>query len=580
LAPLEGAYDFVIVGSGGGSMCAALAASQLGKRAVILEKQARVGGSTGFSGGVWWIPNNPLMTREGVPDSLERGRTYLDALVEHDGPGTSAARRDAFLRAGPPMVTFLEALGMKFRRPEGWSDYYDELPGGEPRSRSLMTELFDTNELGIWAERLSLWAPGTAAPLATDEVAQLFLMKRTWAGKWMALRFAARVAVMKLLRKRLVANGGAIQGRMLQIALRNDIAIYPDTPVRDIIVENGRVVGVVAERHGQAVEVRARDGVLMNVGGFSRNRAMREKYARHPTTDQWTNANPGDTGEMIEAMIRLRAATDCLDAAWWIVASRNVDGTWPKGAVTLQGAVFPPMHHIDLSLPHSFMVDQTGKRYCNEAASYAEVGEKMYERHQRDGKAIPSWVIFDARHRKWYNWGSSPPGVTPQDWLDTGYMRKADTLRELAENCGIDSQGLAETVERFERFCRTGVDEDFNRGGRAFDRHHGDPTIKPNPNLAPVSQGPFYAVATFPGDVGTAGGVVTDEHARVLRDDGRVIEGLYATGNTTASVFGRAYPGAGASIAASFVFGFLAAHHMAGATALLDGSTLQPAAGL
>ena len=148
-------YDFVIVGSGGGSMCAALAAKQLGKRALIVEKQALVGGSTGFSGGVWWVPNNPVMKRAGVADSAERARQYLDAAVTYHGPGTTPARRDAFLRTGPKMVEFLERQGMKFVYADGWSDYYDELPGGEPRGRSLLAELFDTRELGEWEPKLS-----------------------------------------------------------------------------------------------------------------------------------------------------------------------------------------------------------------------------------------------------------------------------------------------------------------------------------------------------------------------------------------------------------------------------------------
>jgi 3-oxosteroid 1-dehydrogenase len=168
---------------------------------------------------------------------------------------------------------------------------------------------------------------------------------------------------------------------------------------------------------------------------------------------------------------------------------------------------------------------------------------------------------MDSRQRKFYPWGTAAPGAIPKAWLDSGYLKQARSLEELARLCGIDSTGLNTTVSRFNEFCRTGRDLDYGRGGRAFDRAHGDPTVKPNPNLGPIEQAPFYAVAMYPGDVGTAGGLVTDEFARVRRGDGSIIEGLSATGNATASVFGRAYPGAGASIAASFVFGYVAAQH-------------------
>jgi 3-oxosteroid 1-dehydrogenase len=211
------------------------------------------------------------------------------------------------------------------------------------------------------------------------------------------------------------------------------------------------------------------------------------------------------------------------------------------------------------------MVDQLGERFCDEAGAYMEIGQRMYRREKETGKAVPSWVVMDSRQRANYPWGTAQPGQVPQEWLDSGYLIKADSIAELAARTGIAESGLQRTVERFNGFCRTGVDTDFGRGSRAFDRCHGDPTVKPNPNLGGIEKAPFYAVRMYPGDVGTAGGVVTDEHARVLREDGSVIEGLYATGNCTASVVGRCYPGAGASIGASFTFGYIAAHHALGA---------------
>ena len=559
----DASYDFVVVGSGGGSMCAALACKKAGKEALIIEKQAKVGGSTGYSGGVWWLPNNHVMKRHGVSDSYERSRQYFDAAVTYEGPGTSPARREAYLRTGPKMAEFLEAQGMQFVYADGWSDYYDTLPGGEARGRSLLAKLFDIKELGDWAPRLSRYK-GASIPANSNEFTALFLLKRTWGGKRKAMQIAGRMLYQKVTGKELVSNGAALQGRMLQMALRAGIPIWTDTPVGELIVEDGRVTGVIAVRSGRELRIQAREGVLLNAGGFSHNADMRRKYQPQPSSGSWTNANPGDTGEILEAAVALGGALDCMEEAWWVVTSLGPDEALPEGARAPDGSPLPFMHHLDLSLPFSIMVDQDGQRFCDEAGAYMEIGQRMYRRQKETGKAVPSWVVMDSRQRQYYPWGTAMQGQVPQQWLDSGYMIKAASIDELAAKCGIDAAGLRDTVARFNGFCASGVDSDYGRGSRAFDRCHGDPTIKPNPNLGPIEQAPFYAVRMYPGDVGTAGGLVTDEFARVLKADGSLIPGLYATGNCTASVVGRCYPGAGSSIGASFVFGYIAALHASG----------------
>lgn len=569
--PLEREYDLVIVGSGGGSMAAALAARTLGKSVVILEKLDRIGGSTSFSGGVWWVPNNHLLAEQGIADSTERAREYFDSVVTYRGPGVTPRRRDVFLNAAPRVIRFLCDLGLKVRRPhENWPDYYDELPGGLPEGRSLMADALNLKELGEWQDLLAMYGPSYGVPVGADEFPTLFTLKTTLAGKLKALRFAMLMARDKLLGRITVANGAAIQGRMLQIALRHGVPIHRNTPVSGFVVEGGKVVGVEAEQDGKRVTVRARAGVICNVGGFSRNGEFRQKATGGLVGSEWTNANPGDTGEVIQAMIALGAETDCLDTAWWVVTSRGTDGTWPEGTRTSDGRLAPFMHHLDLSLPHVMMVDQSGRRFANESGAYMEIGERLLQRQRDTGKAIPAWAIFDARHRQRYPWGPLQPGQNPKQWFESGYMKKAASLDELAGLCGIDAAGLRAEAERYNQFCRTGVDQDFGSGSRAFDNSHGDHSVKPNPNLGAIEQGPFYACAIYPGDVGTAGGVVADEYARVTRPGGEPIAGLYAIGNSTASVFGRCYPAAGASIAASFAFGYVAAHHALGSEELSD----------
>ncbi|MBW8814228.1 MAG: FAD-dependent oxidoreductase [Caulobacterales bacterium] len=546
MANWDESADLVVVGSGGGSMCAGLVMRDLGKSALILEKTDKVGGSTSMSGGVLWVPNHPLQAEAGVQDSYDQGLAYLNATVGDAGPATSPARKDAFLRRGPEMVSYLRRKGLQFRRCEGWSDYYDEEPGGCPRSRSLAMELFDARELGEWNARLRRGP--FDIPVRWPESRQAMLAKRTPEGFLGAVRLGLRMAGMKLSGKQLVGMGAAIQGRMLQAALREGVDIRLETPVRELIEENGRIVGVIAESDGKVRRIQARDGVLINAGGFARNAEMRRRYGPQPSSVDWTNANPGDTGEVLEMAMAHGAASDLMDQAVWLVTS-----------VTPQG--FRAFHVLDLAKPHLIMVDQSGERFTNESGSYMENGQRMYAHG-----AVPAWVIMESRHRERYPWAGAMGGKTPEAWFTQGYMKAAPTIEALAVSCGLNPPALRRTVDRFNDFARAGRDLDFKRGDRAYDRVFGDPSVKPNPCLGALEKGPFYAVRVFPGDVGTFGGLLTDEHARVLRSDGASIPGLWATGNSTASVMGRCYPGAGASIAASFIFGYVAAYDAAGQT--------------
>lgn len=562
MADLGETYDLVIVGSGAASICAALVAQDAGLKPVILEKMEKVGGSTGFSGGVLWVPDNPVMTRAGLKDDVTEARAYLNALVQHRGPASTESRREAFLDAAPRAIAFLEKRGMKFRLTDT-PDYHDELPGGLGGGRSIMAQDYNLYDLRDWRDLLATYLPVRALPLGLDLVGKLALLKRTWGAKLIALKFGVAMALNKILpRREITSNGPALQGRLLEIALREGVPIFINKAVRGLVEENGRVVGVTIDDGGQSRTVRARRGVLLNAGGFAKSEVMRQSWQPYSGGGEWSAANPGDTGEVMQAAMKLGAATDCMDGAWWVATSKNLNGDWPGGSVMPDGTVIRPAHHLDLSLPFVILVAQNGRRIADESGSYVEIGASIYKRQRQSGDAIPCWAIFDRRHRDRYPWGMGQPGVTPNDWIESGYMKKAETLDELAFQCGIDPSGLKSEIERFNGFASTGEDLDFNRGGRRFDRSHGDPTVKPNPTLGPIETGPFYACAIFPGDGGTSGGLVTDEHGRVLRDDLSVIEGLYAAGNVTASVFGYSYPGAGASISAALAFGYAAARHL------------------
>ena len=536
--------DFVIVGSGGGSMVAALAVTDAGKTPIILEKTDKVGGSTAMSGGVFWIPNHPLQARDGIEDSEEKARTYLDASVGDLGAATSRPRKDMFLKQGPAMVHYLESKGMPFVRCDGWSDYHDDLPGGMAAGRSLSVEPFNVKELpGDWAAKLRRGL--SSLPVRGIEGRKLMLLKRTWAGKFAALSLGMRLIRSKILGQELVGAGTAIQGRMLQMAVRQNIDIRINSGVSELVEENGRIAGVVTQKDGKPWRIEARDGVLINAGGFSHNADMRKQYGPQPSSVAWTNANPGDTGEMIEIAKSHGAALDFMDGAVWILTS-----TPPTGERYI--------HVLDLPKPHCILVNQKGQRYTNEAQSYMANGQAVYA-----GGDVPVWAIVESRHRERYPWAFLA-GKTPQSFFDSGYMKKADTIEELAAQINVPPDNLKATVQRFNGFARKGVDEDFGRGSKAYDLVFADPTNHPNPGLGAIEKPPYFAVAIYPGDVGTFGGIMTDEFGRVVKEDGSVLQGLYATGNSTASVMGKTYPGAGASISPAFIFGWVAARHAIG----------------
>ena len=545
-------FDFVVVGSGGGSMCCALALRAGGKSVAILEKTPLIGGTTARSGGVMWIPNNRFMKRDGVLDSTEQGVAYLEAVSggRNDTPGSTPDRRRTYVEEGAKMVDFLVDQGIKLNRVSYWPDYYDEAPGGSEQGRTVVAELFNINELGPWKAKLR---PNFISMMSTlDEMLKLPYIFKSWASKKVAAKVVLRTMGAMLTGKRYVTAGAALQGRMFQAALKAGVTFHTDTAVKELVVEDGAVKGVVAMRDGKPWRVGAKLGVLVNAGGFSHNQAMRDQY-QPGTKAKWSNTAEGDTGEMILEMMRIGAAIAQMEE---MVGNQM---SFPPG--TENNAVKEVVQGVTAA-PHAILVDQSGQRYMNEAGSYMAYCKGMLERN-REVPAVPSWAIMDSQFMKQYMLAGTMPGAKkPAKWFDSGFLKKADTLEELAEIIKVDAAALTGTVERFNGFVANNRDEDFKRGDRAYDRWLGDPYHDKNPSLGAIAEGPFYAMEVVPGDVGTYGGVVTDSNARVLREDGSVIAGLYATGISTASAMGRVYPGAGASVGPSFLWGYVTAKHV------------------
>lgn len=537
---------FLVVGSGAGGLTGALAAADRGLDTLVIEKAAHYGGSTALSGGGIWVPNNPTLLREGLRDDRADVRAYLDAVV---GDRVPTANLDRFIDEGPRMLEFLETSPhLRFQWCTGYSDYHPEAPGGRPAGRSIEPLPVDLKQLGPDEDLLRPAALATPPGLfiTSKDFVQLNMVTRTWKARWTALLTGLRAIKAIVLRRHMDTLGRALIAR-LRLALRDaGVPLWLNTPLRSLITDDtGAVIGVLAERDGREIRIRARDGVLLATGGFEHNQAMRKQYLPDGGRDNFSAASADNTGDGIVAGEKVGAAVDLMDDAWWMPSFQRPEGV---NQVLVS----------ERSIPCSIIVDSSGARFTNEAAPYV-----TFVHAQLAGSHDPAWLIFDAKAKSRYPIGGVVPGQKfPASWLESGLLRTGATVDELAAAIGVPALGLRESVERFNGFARNGHDDDFGRGDSAYDNYYGDPTL-PQPTLDPLDRGPYYALRIRIGDLGTKGGLVYNENAQVLRADGSIIDGLYAAGNTSAAVMGNDYAGAGATIGPAMVFGYVAADHAA-----------------
>ena len=562
-------YDVVVVGSGAAGMVAALTTAHQGLSTVVVEKAAHYGGSTARSGGGVWIPNNEILKRDGVTDTSEAARKYLHAII---GDVVEPERIDTYLERGPEMLSFvLKHSPLKLCWVPGYSDYYPETAGGKPTGRSVEPKPFNARRLG--ADEKGLEPPYGKVPLnmvvMQQDYVRLNQLKRHPRGLLRSLKVGVRSVWANATRKNLVGMGRALIAP-LRIGLQQaGVPVQLNTELTDLYVEDGMVKGIyVRDTTGPETAepqlIRARRGVILGSGGFEHNEQMRVKYQRAPITTEWTVGAVANTGDGILAAEKLGAALEIMEDAWWIPT------------VPLEGA--PWIALSERNSPGAIIVNVAGKRFMNESMPYVEAGHHMYGGQYGQGAGpgenIPAWLVFDQQYRDRYIFAGLQPGQRiPKKWMESGVIVKADTLEELATKAGLPVDELKATVERFNGFARSGTDEDFHRGESAYDRYYGDPTNKPNPNLGEITHAPYYAAKMVPGDLGTKGGIRTDVHARALRDDGSVIEGLYAAGNVSAPVMGHTYPGPGGTIGPAMTFGYLASLHIAGAAKAATSNT-------
>jgi 3-oxosteroid 1-dehydrogenase len=542
--------DVIVVGSGAAGMTAALVAAHHGLRTVVLEKTGSFGGSTARSGGGIWAPGNEVLRQAGVRDTPEQARAYLDYVTGNCVP---APRRQALLEHGPAMLAFVRATcPVDFAWVPGYADYYPEAPGGLAQGRSIEPVPLDGRVLG--AELAHLNPPYLPAPkgvtITQADYRWLSLGPRHPRAVLATARILGRMAGTRLLGRRTLSMGQALAAGLRAGLAAKDVPVWLDTPMTGLHLEDGRVAGVQVIRDGRPATIRSGRGVVLAAGGFERNEEMRRRYQRQPIGTEWTTGSAGNTGDAITAGEAAGAALDLMDDAWW------------GPSIPLSGG--PYFCLAERSLPGCILVNGAGQRFVNESAPYVDAVHAMYDGQGTGSPHIPSWLIIDQRYRNSYVFAGLPPRrPLPRRWYAAGAVYRAPTIAELAGQAGVDPAALVKTVVRFNEFAEAGRDADFGRGDSAYDRYYGDPRCRPNPNLAPLTQSPFYAVKIVPGDLGTKGGLRTDERARVLREDGTPIPGLYAAGNTSAAVMGHSYAGAGATIGPAMTFGYIAALDLA-----------------
>jgi succinate dehydrogenase/fumarate reductase flavoprotein subunit len=557
--------DVLVIGSGAGGLSAAVTAAYHGLRVVVVEKAEVCGGATAWSGGWAWTPGNPLAKADGVDEDPEQFRTYLRHRL---GDRYDAARIDAFLEAVPHMVGFFEGrTRLQFTPGAKIRDIYGKTPGAgtghrsvgpapinarrlSPRVRRLLRgQLYETSFLGMGI----MAGPDLTRFLSASQGSLQGLAYAAWRVGRHILDLAVHRRGMHLV------NGTALVGRLLQSAEDLGVDVRVSTPaVRLTTDDSGRVTGAVVSGPEGRYEIEAARGVVLAAGGFPND--VQRRAALFPKTptgrEHWTLAPKEADGDGITLgeSVGAQFVTDVESPAAWCPVSLV---PYRSGRV----GTFP--HIMDRAKPGSIGVRRDGKRFVNEANGYYDYVSALVAATP-EGEAVESWQIADSRFVRRYPLGMAKPLPVPLfPYLRSGYLKRGRTLEELAAACGIDPAGLRETVERFNEGARRGADPEFERGETEFNRYGGDPKVGPNPSLAPIEQGPFYAVKVVPGSFGTFAGLAADGRARVLRADGSAVEGLYVAGNDQASIMGGFYPAGGINLGPALTFGYVAGRELA-----------------
>lgn len=551
--------DVLVVGSGAGGLMSALVAAEKGASALVVEKEPLWGGTSATSGGGIWIPASDQAREAGFEDNPEDAFTYVRGLSADNVPDANIR---AYVGSAAEMLRWMGQHTDINYCAFPYPDYHAENPGGSPTGfRTHMPLPLDGRALGKDVETLRFASP--AASLFGylnwhfDETYILLFRQKGWF--WHLTKSLARYWLdwpfrFKSRKDRRLTLGNALVGGLRMALNKCNVPVWLESPLVELIEEDGAVAGALVSHDGRQLRIRARKGVVLAAGGFDKNAAMRRENAPLYPNTLHSGGTGGNTGDSITA--GRAAGADVM----------NMQSAWAAPVFYVPGEDRGRLCTIERALPGCIMVNQSGERYLNEAASYHIVGQQMARREAEYRDASPSWFVFDSTYRHNYPVGPLLPLVP--DWAQNrkvrSILKKGATLSSLARAMGVDQGVFGDTIARFNSHAAKGEDPDFHRGEAAYDRMYGDPSVAPNPCLRPIANGPFYAMPIYPGDIGTNGGLRTDERARVLRADGSPIDGLFAVGNNAASAMGESYPGAGVTLGPALTFGYLAAQFMTG----------------
>ncbi|OCC25148.1 fumarate reductase [Croceicoccus estronivorus] len=555
--------DVLVVGSGAGGMLSALVAARNNADVLIVEKDKLWGGTSATSGGGIWIPGSDQARASGFEDNLDDAFTYLRGLSADNVPDENIR---AYVDNAAPMLRWVTENTQINYIAAPYPDYHAENPGGSPQGfRTHLPLEFDGRQLPTSDIRTQRF-PSPAASLfgflqwTFAETTELLYRTKGWfthlcinmARYWLdwPFRFTSR-------KDRRLTLGNALTGGLRLALNEQNVPLWLESPLKDLVRDGDRVTGAVIEHAGKPMRIGVRKGVVLAAGGFDKNQGMRDKNSPLYPTAQISGGVSSNTGDAIQAGETIGAKT------------MNMQSAWAAPVFYVPGEDRGRLCTIERALPGCIMVNQKGERYLNEAASYHVTGQLMAKREAEHGDASPSWMVFDFRYRHQFPMGPLYPLIP--DWAQSGQvkliLKKARTIEELAEQMGVDPAGLSATIAHFNEHASKGEDPDFHRGQAAYDKMYGDPRNTPNPCLRPITQAPFYAMPIYPGDIGTNGGLLTNAKAQVLAEDGKPISGLYAIGNNAASAMGESYPGAGVTIGPAMTFGYIAARDMTGSNA-------------
>ena len=554
--------DVLVVGSGAGGLSTAITARKSGLDVIIIEKDRYFGGTTAFSGGVLWIPGNRHARDASVTDSREAARTYLK---NETGNHFDDAAIDAFLDVGPNMLDFFEReTEVKFVL-SGYPDYHPDVEGGATIGRSVTAAPYDARALGEEIRRLrppleTITFIGMMFNSSNDELKHFFRVTSSLTSAiYVAKRLVSHLWDLALYRRGVkITSGNALVARLARTVFDLKIPLLTATPAQRLISQNGAIAGVIVCDEKGEYRIAARRAVVLASGGFSHDQARIARAYPHLARggEHLSPTSATGTGDGIRMAEEAGGSCDIRfpNAAAWMPVSRV-----PLGNRT---GVFP--HLVDRYKPGVIAVNRQGRRFTNESDSYHDVGAAMIA-DGAGGKETAAWLICDHATIRKYGLGYAKPAPVPVGiFVRNGYLQFGATLRDLAAATGIDANGLERTVRDYNEGAMHGADREFKRGSTAFNRYLGDAEHKPNPNVAPIGAGPYYALKIIMGDLGTFDGLTTDVVGRVMRRDGSSIPGLYAVGNDRASIMGGNYPGAGITLGPIMTFGYITGRHLAG----------------